>query len=37
MLRRRPEIQYLEPMFVDDSGQRVDGQVQFPERLKSEF
>ena len=29
LLRRWPEIRYLELMFVDDSGQRVDGQVQF--------
>jgi hypothetical protein len=29
-LRRRwPEIRYVELMFVDDSGERVDGQVQF--------
>jgi hypothetical protein len=29
VLRRWPEIRYIELMFVDDRGQRVDGQVQF--------
>jgi hypothetical protein len=29
LLRQWPEIRYIELMFVDDSGQRVDGQVQF--------
>lgn len=29
LLRRWPEIRYIEMMFEDDSGQRVDGQVQF--------
>jgi hypothetical protein len=30
-LRRWPEIRYIEVMFEDDSGQRVDGNVQFLE------
>ncbi|HXZ73101.1 MAG TPA: hypothetical protein VEH31_19810 [Streptosporangiaceae bacterium] len=29
LMRRWPEIRYIEVMFEDDSGQRVDGQVQF--------
>jgi hypothetical protein len=29
LLRRWPEIRYMELIFEDDSGQRVDGQVQF--------
>ena len=29
LLRQWPEIRYIEVMFEDDSGQRVDGQVQF--------
>ena len=29
LLRRWPEIRYIEVMIEDDSGQRVDGQVQF--------
>jgi hypothetical protein len=29
LLRRWPEIRYMELEFEDDSGQRVDGQVQF--------
>ena len=29
LLRRWPEIRFIEVMFEDDSGQRVDGQVQF--------
>jgi hypothetical protein len=29
LLRRWPEIRYIEVMFEDDNGQRVDGQVQF--------
>jgi len=31
LLRRWPEIRYVEVMFEDDSGQRVDGNVQFLE------
>jgi hypothetical protein len=35
LLRRWPEIRYIELMFVDDSGQRVDGQVQFLDDYRS--
>ncbi len=31
LLRRWPEIRYMELMFEDDSGQRVDGKVEFLE------